>query len=131
MNMRMIHEVLTPGMQNRDEPDLGSEALSVLRELRQGFRNSLKQDGVEDFLISKDKRVQEVGDGEDDMEVRDRKKILFSIFDPPLFFEELTLGAVPVSAGVVRDELRAAMTALVHVTALLCGAAGLDRPHGA
>ena len=65
------------------------------------------------------------------MEVRDGKNILFSVFDPPLFFEELTLGTVPVSAGVVRDQLRAAVPALVHVTALIRGAAGLDRPHGA
>jgi hypothetical protein len=38
--------------------------------------------------------------------------------DPPFFLQELTLGTVPVSAGVVRYHLCAAVSALVHVAAL-------------
>ncbi len=38
---------------------------------------------------------------------------------------------MPVSAGVVRDHLCAAVLALVHVAALIRGAAGLERPHDA
>ncbi len=64
------------------------------------------------------------------MEVHDGEQVFCPVFDPPLFFEELTLGTVSVSAGVVRDQLRPAVPALVHVAALIRSPAGLDRPHG-
>jgi len=46
-------------------------------------------------------------------------------------FTELALGAVPVSAGVVRNHLVAAVIALIHVAALVGSAAGFNRSHGA
>ncbi len=131
MDMGMVHEILSPRVQDADKPDLGSQALWVLRKFCQGFRNGLEQDGVEDFLIPEDKRIEQIGDGEDDVEVRYGEQVFSPVFDPPFFFEELALGTVPVSAGVVRDQFRAAVPAFVHVAALVRGATDLDRPHDA
>jgi len=63
------------------------------------------------------------------MKVRYGKQVFFPGLDPLLFFEELALGAMPVSAGVIRDHFCAAVLALVHVAALTCGATGFNRPH--
>ena len=65
------------------------------------------------------------------MEVRDGKQIFLPSLYPLLFFKELALGTMPVSAGVVRDHFRSAVLALVHVAALVGGTAGFNRPHGA
>ena len=102
----------------RINPISAPRCFAVFREFRQGFRNGLEQDSVEDFLIPEDKGIQQIGDGEDDMEVRYGKQVLSPVFDPLLFFKKLALGAVPVSAGVVRDQFRSAVLALVHVAAL-------------
>jgi len=127
----MVHQILAPGVQNTDKPDHRSQVFRIRSKFRQGFRNGLEQNPVKDFLIPEHKRVEFVGEGEDDVEVRNGKQIFFPGLYPLLFFEELALGAMPVSAGVVRDYLVAAVIALIHVAALIGGAAGLDRPHGA
>ena len=129
--MRMVHNILSPGVQNRAGSDHRYHVFWDLSEFHQGCRNSLEQKPIEDFLVSENEGIQDIGDGEDDVEVRYGKEVFFPGLDPLLFFEELTLGAVPVSAGVVRDHFCPAVLALIHVAALVGGAAGLDRPHGA
>jgi hypothetical protein len=127
----MVHEVLSPRVQDRDKPDLSSQVLWVRGKLGQSLGDGLEQDAVEDFLIPEDKGVQKIGDGEDNVEVQYWKQVLFPRLDPLLFLQKLALWAMPVSAGIVRDHLFAAVIALIHVAALIGGAAGFNRPHGA
>ena len=127
----MVHEVLSPRVQDRDKPDLRPQVFRVFRKFDQGFRNGLEQDAVENFLISEHKGIKVIGDGEDDVKIWYGKQVLFPGLDPLLFLEELALGAVPVSAGVVGDHLGPAVIALIHMAALIGGAAGFNRPHGA
>jgi len=47
----MLHEVLPPGVQDADEPDLCSQVFRVFREFRKSLRNGFEQDPIEDFLI--------------------------------------------------------------------------------
>jgi len=37
VDMRMVHEILTPGVQNRDKTDVSAKMLPGFRELGQGF----------------------------------------------------------------------------------------------
>jgi hypothetical protein len=118
-------------MQNRDMPDRGTQVFRGIRKFAQGFRNGFEEKPVQDFLIPKDERVQFIGDGKDNVKIGDGKQVFPPGLDPLLFFEKLALGTVPVSAGVVRDDFRPAVLALVHMTTLIRSAAGLDRPHDA
>ncbi len=131
VDMRMIHEILSPRVQDAYKPDLSTETLRVFRKLRQGFRYGLEQGSIEDFLIPEDEGVQQIGDGEDDVEVRYREEILSPGFDPLLLFQELAFRAVPVSAGVVRDLFRSAVAALVHMAAEFLCPTNFDRVHRA
>jgi hypothetical protein len=47
VDMRMVHEVLAPGVKDADEPDLRSQVFRDFRYFRQGFRNGLEQNAVE------------------------------------------------------------------------------------
>jgi hypothetical protein len=131
VDMRMVHQILAPGVQDADKPDRSSKMFRICSKFCQGFRNSFEQKTVEDFLIPEHKGIELIGESEDHVEVRDGKQIFFPGLYPLLFFKKLALGAVPVSAGVVRDNLVAAVLALINMAALLRGAAGFDRPHGA
>jgi hypothetical protein len=131
VKMGVVHQVLAPGVQDADKPDYCSKAFRIRSKFRQGFRNGFEQQSVEDFLIPEDKGIENVGNSEDDVEVRYGKEVFFPGFDPLLFLEELALGAVPVAAGVVRNHLVAAVIALIHVATLVGSAAGFNRSHGA
>ena len=47
MHMRVVFEVLAPGVQNRQEPDLGPEVLRIKSDLPQGLGGGLEQNPVD------------------------------------------------------------------------------------
>ena len=65
----MIHEVLTPGMENADHSDLCAEMFWVLGELREGLRGGAKKQIVQELRVHGDQGMQCGGEGEDHMEV--------------------------------------------------------------
>lgn len=55
--------------------------------------------------------------GEDYMEILDRKQVLSTSLDPSFFFQGLAFGTVPVPAGVIGYLQMAAVIALILMTA--------------
>ena len=51
------------------------------------------------------------------MEVRNRKQILFTVFDPCFALRILAFGAMPVAAGVIADANMPALIAFVYMSA--------------
>lgn len=98
--MGMIHEVLSPRMEDGNHADTDAQAL--LCKLHEGLRSCLEEDIVDCPLVSQGKGIERFGNGEDHMKVRDGKKLFTSCLKPLFFCEELTLGAVSVPAGIVR-----------------------------
>ena len=47
MHMRMVQQVLSPGMQHRQEADLGTQVLRIGRDFQQRLRSGLQQQAVE------------------------------------------------------------------------------------
>lgn len=113
----MVQDVLAPGVQDAGESDFRSQMFRVFCEFRQRLRTGFEQDPIEGFLIPEDKRIQLVGEGEDDVEVLYGEQVFFPVLDPLFLLQELALGTVPISAGVVRDHLCPAVLALIHVAA--------------
>jgi len=57
VDVGMIGKVASPGMENADEPDLGSQMSFVLGKFFEGFRTALVEQMVEDSLIGKHQAV--------------------------------------------------------------------------
>jgi hypothetical protein len=91
----------------------------------------VEKDSVEDALVLKGDLGQGMRHGEDDVEVGDGQKLALTLGEPLLPGRALTLGAMAVAAGVVRDGAVAAFVAGIHVAAEGGRAAGLDGGHHA
>lgn len=63
------------------------------------------------------------------MEVRYGQQVLSSVLYPPVFSQELALGTVAVSAGVIRYPQMAAAVALIHMAAQGSSSAYLNGMH--
>jgi hypothetical protein len=51
MNVRMMQEVLAPGVEHAEETDLRAEMLGIGRNLQQSGGGGAKQEIVDDFLV--------------------------------------------------------------------------------
>jgi len=125
----MKGKILAPGMQNGCNPKSCAKKLLVRSEILQCFRDSLKEQRIENSLVLIYDGAQVVRHSKDHMEISHIEQIVFLTVDPALFSECLTLGAVPVSAGIVRDIDATATFAGIHVSAEFSGAALLDSEH--
>ena len=94
----MIHEILSPCMQNADKSNLDTQMLWVPSQFYKSLRNGSKQNVVEGSLVPQGKRTKFRRDGEDYMEVWHRKNVFSSLLNPFFFLEKLAFWAMPVSA---------------------------------
>ena len=117
-----MQKILAPGMQDAQEADLGAEMAEVCRNLQQGFGASAEQKIIEELLVLQRQRRQLVRQGKDQMEVTHRQEFLLAGSKPLLPRGRLTLGAVSIPAGVVRDGLIAAARTLVTMSTQGSGA---------
>jgi hypothetical protein len=85
VDVGIIHEVLTPGMQNADSSYPYTEMFGVICEFQERFRYGSKKKIVHDLLIHRYKGIQFRGDGEDHMEILDGKEVLTASLNPSLF----------------------------------------------
>jgi hypothetical protein len=127
--MGMMMQVLSPGVEHRDQPDLGAEVLGIGSDDAQRLGCGSEQDGVDHgFVLECD-----LGDrhryGDDNMEVRHRQQIGLAVGQPRGPGQPLALRAMPVAAGIIRDADLAAAVALFGMPAQGCRAAGFDRTH--
>ena len=94
----MVDESLPPGVEHRSEANLRPEALAA--ELQQRLADGLKEQTVERGPILSDQPIERMRQGKNQVEVRDRQQQLFLGGQPLRGGGALTLGAVPVSAGM-------------------------------
>ena len=105
VEMRMQSQVLSPGVQNAEEADLGSEVLGVGRNFEHGLRAGAEEQIVEQAWMALTERVQLVGQGKDDVEVGHAEQILFAPCQPALACLGLALRTVAVATGVIGNGL--------------------------
>lgn len=125
--MRVLQQVLTPGMQKGEEAHFPAEALRVTAQREQGFRGGLKQEVVDNRLVLKGDFGGFLWDREDHVEILDRQQVGFAVFDPLPARRVLTLRAMAIPAGIVGDMKVIALAALFDMTAECRRAADLDR----
>ena len=129
--MRVMLQILAPGMQDGDEADLGAQGFGIGADRAQALGGGVKQALVEHGLVLVGERGDFPGEREDHVEVVNRDEIGLTIFQPLRAREALALRTVPVAATVVGDALVSAGVALLEVPAERGGAATLDRTHDA
>ena len=88
----MKQQVRSPGMQDREEADLGAEALRVSRHFEQCLGAGREQQVVEDGRAGACKSVEFVRHGEHDMEVVGGEQFPLPCLDPSLSGLCLALG---------------------------------------
>ena len=131
MHMRVMQQVLPPGVQHGQEADLRPQMLWISGDVAQRLRGRPEQDVVDHGLVLERDDLDLRRHGEHHVEVGHVEQFRLTVLEPLRACETLALRAVPVAARVVGDALMAAIAAPLDVTAESGGAATLDRDHGA
>ena len=117
VDVRMWSKCLSPGMKNRQEPQLCAEMLRIGSDVEQRGRTGFEQQGKELPLVLPHQWNQCVRHAEDQVVVAHGQQLLLSLGQPLIACAGLALGAVPVAAGVIRDDLMSAVGASIAMTA--------------
>ncbi len=123
VDMRMGKEVLGPGVENAEDPDLRAEVLRIRRDFQEGGGRGSEQEVVKLAGIVERQQVEFVRKREDDVEVSSGQQLLFPCGKPALARLGLTLGAVPVTTRIIRDGLKSALGAGIEMPPERGGAA--------
>jgi hypothetical protein len=84
VDVGMIYNVLTPGMQNAGSPYPCAEMFLVICEFNKRLGNRSKKKIVHDLPIHRYQVIQFRRDGEDHVKILDGKEILPASLDPSL-----------------------------------------------
>ena len=95
--MRVLEEVLPPGVQHGHQPDLGAEMPGIGSDDAQRLGGGREQDAVDDGLIVERDLSDRRRHREDDVEVRYRQQLGLSVGEPLSTRQPLALWAVPVA----------------------------------
>src|SRR5882724_3898393 len=124
MDMGMEPELLIPGVQHGEEAEFRAEVLRIASDFEKCFCTGAEQQIVDDFLVLQSQWCELRRKCEDHMDVARQEKFSLTCCNPPFSGSGLTLRAVPVATGVVRDGgAMPAAGALVEMTAECGGAA--------
>lgn len=100
MDMRMVIQLLSPGVQNGEDSGFCPEKSLVSTKSEKGFVDTFKKESQEFLLIRPDQFIEFMGHGEDDMKVGNPFNELGVAHQLPLSFQRsLTAGTGSVVAG--------------------------------
>ena len=125
----MIHEILTPGMENTDHSYHCTEMFWVVCKLCESLGDRTEKEIVQDLTVRGGQGIEFRGEGEDHMEVLNGQEILTVSLDPFFFPQGLAFGAMPIPAGVIRYLHMTAVVALVPMATQESGSAYLNGAH--
>jgi hypothetical protein len=117
MQMGMSHQVLSPGVKDSQEADLGSEVFGIRRDRPQRLRCSPEENAVNDTLVLKRNRGKSVRHSKDDVEMLDRKEFCLPSLKPLRFGQGLALWAVSITARAIRKSFMPTAVTLIPMTA--------------
>ena len=117
MQVRMVAQVLAPGMEYGEHSDAGTEMAWISGDLQQGLGGGAKQQVVEQALIAECKRCQLLRQGEDHVRIGHRQQAGRLSGEPAIASCGLTLGTMPVAAREIADVLIRTGVALLQMSA--------------
>jgi hypothetical protein len=129
VDVRVQVHGLAPGVQNGDDAEVGVPLLAG--EGLEGLGGGAHEGGIDLGGMVAGQGMEQVGQGEDDVEVLDGQQLQLAGVDPCGALGGPTLGTVAVAATVVADLEVPALVALIDVGTERGGAADLDGVQGA
>ncbi len=117
MNVRMQEQVLSPGVQDGEDTDLGAEVLRIGCDFQQRLCAGCEQQIVKQARVLQSQDIQLVRYGEDHVEVAGVEEFAFPCRQPALARLCLTLGTVAIATRVIGDGLIPAARASVAMPA--------------
>ena len=103
MQVRVVSELLSPGVQDRGESSLAAEVARIAAQAVQGLGHGGEEQGVDPRGLSQGERPQGWRQGEHQVEIRDRQQLRGLPIDPLGCLGALTGGTVAI-ATVLRLE---------------------------
>ena len=129
VDMGMMVECLSPGVEDGEKTDLGTQMLGVTCDGLQGFGHRAEEDTVYHFFVLQRHGAELVRKGEYGVVVFHRfQEILGASLHPLRSCGSLTLGAMAIAAGVVADVGVTALVALPDMPTERRGTAQRDVP---
>ena len=128
MDVEVLLQGLTPSVHDHREADVATEVLPP--EFLQQLSSDIDEEIEEELLIESDQVIENVVDGENDMEIMDGQDPFLLVFEPLRLFECPTLGTVAILSGLIVK-----LPILAYVTHLYnpaeCGSAAIQNcTHG-
>ena len=130
MYVRMVNQVTSPGMQDANQPDLPAKMTRMLSQFLCSLRRSLKEQGIQHFLVAANQHTQFGWQCECQKKILDRQQQFPLHFQPVLGLRMLALGAMPIAAGVITVLKLLASRTAIDLSAQCFGTAVLNSPHG-
>jgi hypothetical protein len=131
VHVHVLGEGLAPGVEDGGDAEVTAEMARVAAEAQEGGGGGVEQETVEELGVALGERVEGVGQGEDDVEVRNGQDLTPAGGKPALGGHALALGAVAVATRIVGDAFGAAGGADGAVAPEGRRAAGRDGAQGA
>src|SRR5438105_954144 len=126
MQVRMVEQILTPRVENGEEPDLGAKMLGIGSNDPEGFGSRPEENAIDGSLVLKG----DIGDlfrhRKNDVKILGFQNLGLSIFDPLGAGQRLTFGTVTVRTRVEPHTLLAALVTHFDVAAENGSAARFD-----
>ena len=108
VDVHVLGEGLAPGVEDGGDAEVTAEMARVAAEAQEGGGGGVEQETVEELGVALGERVEGVGQGEDDVEVRNGQDLTPTGGEPALGGHALALGAVAVATRVVGEAFGAA-----------------------
>ena len=96
MNMRMMHQLLSPTMKHAEEANFRSQEFGITGDLNQRFSAEPKQHCVDELLVLQCELRQKRGHCEDNMRIWNGKKFFLPSIDPTTAGVGLAFWAVSI-----------------------------------
>ena len=111
VHMDMVVQFLVPGVEHLDDPGLRSKVFVIGRQFQKSFGGAFMEQVVKKLLVTIDQGVKFMGECKHHMEVRGVNDFRPAFIHPDFFQDGLTVGAVPVAAGIVVERYMSAFHA--------------------
>jgi len=117
VDVRMSEQVLSPGMEYREESDLGAQMFGIAGYFQKGFRTGAEQEVIEDLLVLQRQWGELVRQSKDNVDIGDGQKFTLPSHNPLVASAALTLWAMAIAATVIRGGAIATARALIAMPA--------------
>ena len=123
MQVWMMEQILTPGVEHCEETDLCSQVLWISGDSTQGLGGGPEENAVNDLFVLVGQSGNLLRHCKDNVEILAVEKLGLAALDPFGARQRLAAGAVAIGTGVIPDSPVVALLALLDMATESGGAA--------